>query len=227
MRQVSARSCRPCSTPVPWESSARRCLKKPCPGPPVGRSGWQTRHLGGRSPLPRRLSRTASRAHAHLDHVLRKVGFAAPHAAPPAHRPDHTGGQKLGSSTCSRLLPPSHAQGSGSSRSCPRGCDQTMSPAGLAFAAFGACARCAGVVRGLWLASRLGVLAARAARCASRCAASRAARFAPSSACAGLAACHEASRAGLSASVVIDARPRCPSPERDSLRRGATDAGIR
>ena len=41
------------------------------------------------------------------------------------------GGLKLWSSTCSRRLPPSHGQGSGSSRSCPRGCDQTLSPAGL------------------------------------------------------------------------------------------------
>lgn len=43
------------------------------------------------SPLPRRLSRTAGRAHAHLDHVLRKVRLAAHEAAPPTDRPDHTG----------------------------------------------------------------------------------------------------------------------------------------
>jgi hypothetical protein len=131
------------------------------------------------------------------------------------------GGRKLWSSTCSRLLPPSHAQGSGSSRSCPRGCDHTMSPAGLAFAAFGACARCAGAVRGLGVAPRLGVLAARAARCASRCAACSAARAAPASTRSGCSACHAASQAGLSASVVIVARPRYPCLAPDSRRSGA------
>lgn len=43
------------------------------------------------SPLPRRLTRTAAIAHALADHVLREVGLAAHHAAPPANRPDHTG----------------------------------------------------------------------------------------------------------------------------------------
>jgi hypothetical protein len=42
------------------------------------------------SPLPRRLTRTAGFAHALPDHVLREVGLAAHHAAPPANRPDHT-----------------------------------------------------------------------------------------------------------------------------------------
>ncbi|MFD1809777.1 hypothetical protein ACFSHQ_22055 [Gemmobacter lanyuensis] len=70
------------------------------------------------------------------------------------------------------------------------------------------CWRCAR----LGVASRLGVLAARAARCAaraSRCAACSAARFAPASTRSRLSACHAASQAGVSASVVIAARPRC------------------
>lgn len=123
------------------------------------------------------------------------------------------GGRKLWSSTCSRRLPPSHGQASGSSRSCPRPCGSwslALAPAGLTFSTFGACARCAGAVRGLGVASRLGVLVARAARCAARASRCSAARFAPASTRSRLSACHAASQAGVSASVVIAARPHCP-----------------
>ena len=56
------------------------------------RRGWHPPRRGSpESPSPRRLFWTASIAHALADHVLREVGLAALHAAPPPDRPDHTG----------------------------------------------------------------------------------------------------------------------------------------
>lgn len=55
------------------------------------RRGWHPPRRGSpESPSPRRLFWTASIAHALADHVLREVGLAALHAAPPPDLPDHT-----------------------------------------------------------------------------------------------------------------------------------------
>lgn len=57
---------------------------------PEGRRGWHT-PPPWRHPLPRGLSWTASRAHAHLDDVLTEEWLGALHAAPPPDLPNHNG----------------------------------------------------------------------------------------------------------------------------------------
>ena len=112
------------------------------------------------SPLPRRLTRTAGFAHALPDHVLREVGLAAHHAAPPANRPDHTRRPEI---VVKHLLAPL------ASVPCPRlrflkvmpeplwfVNPRLGTPAGGISLGAGACARCAGAVRDLGVASRFG-----------------------------------------------------------------------
>lgn len=199
------------------------------------RRGWHPPRRGSpESPSPRRLTRTAAIAHALADYVLREVWFRALHAAPPAHRPDHTGRPEIVVKHLLAALSPVP---------CPSLWFLKVVPEALRFMQLSPdacwrgqlglrgrrslCWRCARL--GGWLA--LGVLAARAARCAaraSRCAACSAARFAPASTLSRLSACQLASQAGVSASVVIGPTPRCQSSGASpTTPHGPTAAGSR